>query len=85
MKNDNPIIEQLVHIVDKVNTEDIEAHTKLMAWTKRKYHTKVMENISSAIALRQVDLATKIESVKKILEGIYALYNKLCNVDFFLQ
>ena len=30
-------------------------------------------------------MATKIESLKKILEGIYALYNNLCNVDFFIQ
>ena len=85
VNNDKPIIEQLVHIVDKVNTKDIEANTKLMAWIERKYHPKVMEKISSAIALRQVELATKINGVKKILEHIFSLYNKLCNVNFFTQ
>ncbi len=44
-----------------------------------------MEKISSAFALRQVILATKAEGVKKILEVIYALYTKLCDVDFFIQ
>lgn len=30
VKNDQTIMEQLFHIVDNVNTEDIEANTKLM-------------------------------------------------------
>ena len=37
--NDNQtIVEQLVHIVDKVNTKDIDANTKLIDWSYRKYH-----------------------------------------------
>ena len=44
-----------------------------------------MEKISSAIALTQVDLETKINGLKTILEGIYTLYTKLCDVDFFIQ
>ena len=37
---------------------------------KKKYHTKVLEKISSVIALERVDLATKMESMKKVLENI---------------
>ena len=39
--------------------------------------------MSSAIALKQVELSTKVEGVKRILESIYSLYNKWCDVDFF--
>ena len=85
VNNEKSIIEKLVDIFVKFNIKDIEANTKLMASIERKYHTKVMEKISSAIALRQVDLETKIESVKNILEGIYTLYTKLCDVDFVTQ
>ena len=49
------------------------------------YHTKVMEKIPSVIALRQVELATRIDGVKIFFEGIYTLYTKLCDVDFFTQ
>ena len=47
-----PIGEQLVHIVDKINTEDIETNTKLMKWFEKKFFTKVRAKFSSAIALR---------------------------------
>lgn len=32
VNEDKSIVKQLVHIVDKVNIEDIEANTKLMEW-----------------------------------------------------
>ena len=52
VQEEKSIVEQIVHIVDKVNIEDIEANTKLMEWSQKKYHTKVLEKISSEIALR---------------------------------
>ena len=45
----------------------------------------MLEKISSAIALRQVDLSTKVDGVKTLLDSIYLLYNKLCDADFFTQ
>ena len=44
-----------------------------------------MEKISSAITLKQVELSTKVDSVKKFLESMYSLYTKLCDVDFFTK
>ena len=85
INEDKAIVEQLVHIFDKVNMEGIEANSKLMAQSKKKYHTKVLKKISSVIALRQVDLSIEVEGVKKILESIYSLYTKLCDVDFFTK
>ena len=52
INEDKSIVEKLVHIFDEVNTEDMEANTKLMTWLECKYHTKFLEKISSAIALR---------------------------------
>ena len=47
-----PIIEKLVTIMDKIKDEDLDKNVKLLEWSKRKFHTKVLEKISSAIALR---------------------------------
>ena len=82
---DKPIIEKLVHIVDKVNTVDNESNTKLIMWLAKKYHSKDLEKMSSAISLKQVELSTKVTCVKVLLESIYKLYTKLCDVDFFMQ
>ena len=57
----------MVHIVHKINTEDIEVNTKLMNWFEKKFFTKVCAKISSAIALRRVDLSTIIEKEKALL------------------
>ena len=76
MNEDKPIIEKLVTIVDKIKDEDLDSNVKLLEWFERKFHTKVLKKISSAIALRQVDLATKMENVKIVLENI-SLYTKL--------
>ena len=38
-----------------------------------------MKRYQSEIALSQVDLAIQIENVKKVLENILSLFNKLCN------
>ena len=85
LNENKPIIEKLVTIVKKIKDEDLDSNFKLLEWSERKFHTKVLEKISSAIALRQVDLATKMESVKIVLEKIFFLYTKLCNVELFTQ
>ena len=85
MNKDKPIIEQHVNIVDKTKHEDLDSNVKLLEWSERNFHTKVLEKISSAIALRQFDLATKVESVKKVLENIFSLYAKLYDVNLFIK
>ena len=82
---DKPIIEKLVHTTDTISDEDLNSNTKLLEWSTIKFHTKVLEKISSALALRQVELATKMESVKNILENIFSLYTKLCDVNIFIH
>ena len=46
---------------------------------------KENEKISSDIALSQVELATKIEQVNKVLGNILSLYTKLCDLSLFTQ
>ena len=67
MNVDQKIGQKLVHIFDKINTEDMETNTKLMNWIEKKLFTKVYANLSSAIALRQVDLSTSLEEGKALL------------------
>lgn len=43
------------------------------------------EKILGDITLTQVALATKVESVKKVLENIFSIYTKLCNPTLFTQ
>ena len=50
-----------------MNTEDIETNKKLMKWSKKKFFTKVCAKLSSAIALRKVDLSTQIEKKKALM------------------
>ena len=75
----------MVHTTDTISDEDLNSNTKLLEWSTIKFHTKVLEKISSALALRQVELATKMESVKNILENIFSLYTKLCDVNIFIH
>ena len=56
----NPIMEQIIHIVDRIKDEYIETDVKLMEWSERMFHTNFMDKIFSAIELTQVDLSTKI-------------------------
>ena len=77
------ILEKLSKIVEHVNNEDKETNTKLMEWSEKNFQGKVNEKISSEIALSQVELATKIEKVKKVLENIFSLYAKLCDPTLF--
>lgn len=80
-----PIIKQLTNIVERVNDRDLDTNVKLLEWSEKNFQNKVNEKISSGILLPQVELETKIESVKKVLERIFSLYTKLCNPTLFTQ
>ena len=80
-----PILEQLLEIVEQVTNEDQDTNTKLMEWSENKFQGKDNEKISSEITLSQVELATKIEKVKKVLDNIFSLYTKLCDPTLFTQ
>lgn len=80
-----PIIEQLSNIVDQVTNEKQDTNVKLMEWSERKFQGKVNENISSGIALEQVELAKIIDKAKIVLENIFSLYRKLCDFSNFTQ
>ena len=56
-----------------------------MEWFENKFEGKVNAKISSDIALAQVELATTIEKVKKVLENIFSFYTKLCDPTLFTQ
>lgn len=47
-----PILEQLVQIVKKVNSDVSEANEKLMQWSERKFETKVLEKVSIEIVVK---------------------------------
>ena len=70
--------------MEKVSNEDLDTNEKLLEWSENKFQGKVNEKISSEIAL-QVELATKVEDVKKVLKNIFSLYTKLCNPTLFTQ
>lgn len=78
-------MEHLINIIEQINDVDMDSNVKLLKWSSRKFQTKVNENLSSAIALSQVELATKIGSIKKVLENIFSLYTKLCNIILFKE
>ena len=45
----------------------------------------MLEKILEEIALRQVDLSSKVTSVKTLLENIHKMYTKLCDASFFTK
>ena len=71
--------------MEKVSNADLHTNAKLLEFSEKKFQSKVNEKISNNIALTQVALATKVESVKKVLENIFSLYTKLCNPTLFTQ
>ena len=75
----------MTNIVERVSNKDLDTNVKLLEWSEKKFPSKVNEKISSEITLTQVALATKIDSVKKILENIFSLYTKLCSTTLFTQ
>ena len=80
-----PIIEQLTNILERVTDTNLDTNVKLLEWPERKFQNKVNEKISSVIALTHIEIATNIESVKKVLENIFSLYMKLFNCTLFTQ
>ena len=78
-------MEQLAHIVEQVQNEDLETNVKLMEWSEKKFQGSVNEKIANEIALSQVALAKVMENAKKVLENIFSLYKKLCDFSFFTQ
>ena len=66
-------------------TSYLDTNAKLLEWSKKKFQSKGNEKIFSDIALTQVASATKVESVKKVVEKILSLYIKLCNLTLFTQ
>ena len=80
-----PVMEKLSNIMDQGQNEDLDTNFKLVEWSKKRFQKKVNEKISSEIALSQVELAKKVEKVKKILENIFSLYSKLCDFSYFRQ
>ena len=72
-------------IMEQVTNEDQDANAKLLECSTKKFQAKVNEKISNDIALSQVELAIKIENVKKVLENIFSLYTKLCDPTLFTQ
>ena len=71
--------------MEKVNNEDLDTNAKLLEWSKRKFQGKFNEKIYGDITLTQVALSTKVEDVKKVLENIFSLYTKLCDLTLFTQ
>lgn len=80
-----PLIKQLTNIVEKVSDIDQDTNAKLLEWPEKKFQRKFNDKISGDIAVTQVALATKVESVEKVLENIFSLYTKLCNPTLFTQ
>ena len=72
-------MEQLAHIVERVQNQDQETNVKLMEWSKKKFQGKVNENIASEIALSQVELVKLIEKVKYL--RIYSHCTKSCVIS----
>ena len=84
-KESKPILEQLLEIVEQVTNENQDTNVKLMEWSEKKFQGKFNEKISSEIALSQVELATKIEKLKKVLENIISLYAKFCDPTLYTK
>ena len=75
----------MANIVEKVIDEDLDTNVKLLELSKKKFQTKVNENTYSSITLCHVELTTKIDVMKNILENILSLYTKLCDAPLFTQ
>ena len=51
LDTNRPILEQLSHIVDQVNNEDVDTNVKLMEWSEKKFQSKVNQKIANDIML----------------------------------
>lgn len=51
LDENSPIIAQLVHIVEKINKDDVDENKKLMEWSSRNVEKKFIEKVSTKIAI----------------------------------
>ena len=72
-----------MYIVDKVQREDIETCDKLMRWSEKKFEHKVLEKVSTKLAIRKVDLSNLTIELERILKLIHSFNMKLCDVELF--
>lgn len=79
----NPIIDQLIHFIEKVNNDDIEANEKLLKWSEKKFEHKLLEKVSIEIAIKQDELSNIVNIVEGFLQIIFSLQRKLCDFEFF--
>lgn len=59
-----PNTEKLIKIVEKVNNPDVEIQENFVQREERKHDKRVMENISSEIVIKQVELYTLIIEIE---------------------
>lgn len=78
-----PIMDQLVHIFENVNNDDIDANEKLLQWSEKKFEKKVLEKVSTEISIRQVELSNIVNNVEGVVQNIQNLYKILCDVPRF--
>ena len=51
LDSNKPILEQLSHIVDQVNDEDLYTNGKLLEWLEKKFLSKINQKIANDIIL----------------------------------
>ena len=51
LDSNKPILEQLYHIADQVNDEDLDTNAKLLEWSEKKFLSKVNQKITNDIIL----------------------------------
>lgn len=73
-----PFISQLVQIVEKFNTKDIEANEKLMAQSEKKFENKVLEKVSTIILVIKVEFQALVQILEEIVNKMKDMYNILC-------
>ena len=61
VNNQHSILDQLMYIIDKVQTDDIETNDKLMQWLEKKLEYKVLARVSREIANKQVDISILVK------------------------
>ena len=53
-------MDKLVHVVEKINNDDIDANEKLLHYFEKKFENKVLEKVSTKIAISQVELSNLV-------------------------
>lgn len=52
LDNQHPILDQLVYIVDKFQSKDIETNDILMSWSERIFEHKLLTKLSHELVKR---------------------------------